>query len=104
LTGLFAPLIAYWWIARKPYARTAAIAWNLLGMADLTNAVVLGVLTGGGTVRPTSALRPERRFRTRAANAKFRPLAGLKDRPYERAVSARKRSLTGAAGSSQMPR
>jgi hypothetical protein len=48
LTGLFAPLIAYWWIARKPYARTAAIAWNLFGMADLVNAVMLGVLTGGG--------------------------------------------------------
>jgi hypothetical protein len=48
LTGLFAPLVAYWWLAEKPYARTAAIAWNLFGMADLVNAVVLGVLTGGG--------------------------------------------------------
>jgi hypothetical protein len=48
LTGLFAPLVAYWWIARKPHARIAAIAWNLFGMADLVNAVVLGVLTGGG--------------------------------------------------------
>jgi hypothetical protein len=48
LTGLFAPLVAHWWIARKPYARTAAIAWNLFGMADLVNAVMLGVLTGGG--------------------------------------------------------
>jgi hypothetical protein len=48
LTGLFAPLVAYWWVAGKPYARTAAIAWNLFGMADLVNAVVLGVLTGGG--------------------------------------------------------
>jgi hypothetical protein len=25
-----------------------AIAWNLFGMADLVNAVVLGTLTGGG--------------------------------------------------------
>jgi hypothetical protein len=48
LTGLFAPLVAYWWMAGKPYARTAAIAWNLFGMADLVNAVVLGALTGGG--------------------------------------------------------
>jgi hypothetical protein len=48
LTGLFAPLVAYWWVAGKPYARTAAIAWNLFGMADLINAVVLGALTGGG--------------------------------------------------------
>jgi hypothetical protein len=48
LTGLFAPLVAYWWVAGKPYARTAAIVWNLFGMADLVNAVVLGALTGGG--------------------------------------------------------
>jgi len=48
LTGLLAPLVAYWWVARKPYARTAAIAWNLFGMADMVNAVVLGALTGGG--------------------------------------------------------
>ena len=48
LTGLFAPLVAYWWVAGKPYARTAAIAWNLFGMADLVNAFVLGALTGGG--------------------------------------------------------
>jgi hypothetical protein len=48
LTGLFAPLVAYWWVTGKPYARTAAIAWNLFGMVDLVNAVALGVLTGGG--------------------------------------------------------
>jgi hypothetical protein len=48
LTGLFAPLVAYRWVAGKPYARTAAIAWNLFGMADLVNALVLGALTGGG--------------------------------------------------------
>lgn len=50
LTGLFAPVVAYWWVAGKPYARTAAIAWNLFGMADLVNAVVLGALTGGGGI------------------------------------------------------
>jgi hypothetical protein len=48
LTGLFAPLVAYWWVVGKPYARKAAIAWNLFGMADLINAVLLGALTGGG--------------------------------------------------------
>src|SRR6516164_4715305 len=48
LTGLFAPLVAYWWFAGKPYARAAAIAWNLFGMADLVNAVTIGSLTGGG--------------------------------------------------------
>jgi len=48
LTGIFAPLVAYWWFAGKPYARGAAIAWNLFGMADLVNAVAIGALTGGG--------------------------------------------------------
>lgn len=48
LTGVLAPLVAYWWYAGKPYARGAAIAWNLFGMADLVNAVILGALTGGG--------------------------------------------------------
>jgi hypothetical protein len=48
LTGVFAPLVAYWWFSGKPYARPAAIAWNLFGMADLINAVALGTLTGGG--------------------------------------------------------
>jgi hypothetical protein len=48
LTGLFAPFVAYWWFAGKPYARGAAIAWNLFGMADLVNAVTIGALTGGG--------------------------------------------------------
>jgi len=35
LTGVLAPLVAYWWFVGKPYARGAAIAWNLFGMADL---------------------------------------------------------------------
>jgi hypothetical protein len=48
LTGVFAPLVAYWWFAGKSYARAAAIAWNLFGMADLVNAVAIGWLTGGG--------------------------------------------------------
>ena len=48
LTGLAAPLVAYWWFVGKPYARTAAIAWNVFGMADLVNAVLIGTLTGGG--------------------------------------------------------
>jgi hypothetical protein len=47
LTGIFAPLVAYWWFVGKPYARAAAIAWNLFGMADLVNAVTIGSLTGG---------------------------------------------------------
>src|SRR5262245_16046470 len=46
-TGLLAPFVAYAWYSGKPYARGAAIAWNLFGMADLVNAVALGALTGG---------------------------------------------------------
>jgi hypothetical protein len=47
-TGLLAPFVAYAWYSGKPYARSATIAWNLFGMADLVNAVVLGALTSGG--------------------------------------------------------
>src|SRR6516162_5331424 len=47
-TGLLALFVAYAWYSGKPYARSAAIAWNLFGMADLVNAVVLAGLTNGG--------------------------------------------------------
>jgi hypothetical protein len=47
-TGLLAPFVAYAWYSGKRYARGTAIAWNLFGMADLLNAVVLGALTIGG--------------------------------------------------------
>ncbi len=47
-TGVLAPVVAYAWYSGKPYARLAAIIWNLFGMADLVNAVVLGTLTNGG--------------------------------------------------------
>jgi hypothetical protein len=39
--------VAYWLFVGKPYARRAAIVWNLFGMADLVNAVAIGMLTGG---------------------------------------------------------
>ena len=48
-TGVLAPFVAYAWYSGKPYARDAAIVWNIFGMADLVNAVVLGALTNGGT-------------------------------------------------------
>ena len=48
VTGLLAPFVAYAWYSGKPYARGAAIAWNVFGIADLINAVALGTLTGGG--------------------------------------------------------
>ena len=47
-TGLLAPFVAYAWYSGKPYARGLAIAWNLFGMADLVNAVVMSGLTNGG--------------------------------------------------------
>lgn len=47
-TGVLAVFVAYAWYTGKPYARSAAIAWNLFGMADLINAVVLGTVTNGG--------------------------------------------------------
>ena len=53
LTGIFAPLVAYWLYRGKSYARGAAITWNLFGMADLVDAVAIGVTTGGpGIVFP----------------------------------------------------
>ena len=48
LTGIFAPLVAYSWSAGKSGARAAAIAWNIFGMLDLVNALILGAITGGG--------------------------------------------------------
>jgi len=47
-TGLLAPFVAYAWYSGKPYARSAAIAWNLFGMADLVNAVLLGTISNAG--------------------------------------------------------
>jgi hypothetical protein len=44
-TGLLAPFVTYVWDSGKQYARGAAVAWNVFGMADLINAVALGTLT-----------------------------------------------------------
>jgi hypothetical protein len=44
-TGLLAPFVAYVWYSGKSYARSAAVAWNVLGVAALINAVALGTLT-----------------------------------------------------------
>src|SRR6266436_4197048 len=46
-TGLLALFVAYAWYSGKPYARGAAIAWNLFGMTDLVDAVTIGLTTGG---------------------------------------------------------
>ncbi len=54
LTGIFAPFVAYAVARKKPYARTAAIVWNIFGMADLVNALALGGLyLDGSLVFPT---------------------------------------------------
>jgi hypothetical protein len=52
LTGLFAPLVAYWLYTGKPYARTAAILWNLFGMADFVNAVTIANIIQPSIVFP----------------------------------------------------
>jgi hypothetical protein len=48
LVGLAAPLVA--WLVRSghPSARPVAVAWNVLGIADLLLAVTMGVLTSPG--------------------------------------------------------
>jgi hypothetical protein len=52
LTGLSAPLVAYWLYTGKPYARTAAILWNLFGMADFVNAVTIANIVQPSIVFP----------------------------------------------------
>jgi hypothetical protein len=52
LTGLFAPAVAYWWYTGKPYARTAAILWNLFGMADFISALTIANIVQPGIVFP----------------------------------------------------
>jgi hypothetical protein len=52
LTGLFAPLVAYWLYTGKPYARMAAILWNLFGMADFVNAVTIANIIQAPIVFP----------------------------------------------------
>ncbi len=43
--GLTAPVVAYAWYAKKPYAKKLALAWNALGLVDLGMAIVLGFFT-----------------------------------------------------------
>jgi hypothetical protein len=54
MTGLFAPVVAYWWYTGRSNARSAAIAWNLFGMTDLVVAVTLGSsILGSGMALPS---------------------------------------------------
>ena len=45
LVGLSAPLVAYFYLTRKPLGRRLAIIWNYLGIADLIMSITLGLLT-----------------------------------------------------------
>jgi hypothetical protein len=53
LTGLTAPLVAYWLYRGKPYSRTAAILWNLFGMTDFANAVIVANIVQPSIVFPS---------------------------------------------------
>jgi hypothetical protein len=58
LTGLLALPVALLVSAGTSGGRRAAIAWNLLGIADLTLAVTLGTLSGPGPLQIFSLDRP----------------------------------------------
>jgi hypothetical protein len=45
LVGSTAPIVAYLFVARHPWARPAAMLWNIVGMADLVFALTLGFLS-----------------------------------------------------------
>jgi len=51
LTGLLALPAAIYLASGAPYGRAVAIAWNLLGIADLISAVSLGALTTPGPLQ-----------------------------------------------------
>jgi hypothetical protein len=45
LVGSTAPIVAYLFVARHPWARPAAVLWNIIGIADLVLALTLGFLS-----------------------------------------------------------
>ena len=45
ITGVAAPFVAYWYYKQRPWSRGIAIAWNIFGIADLINALALGILS-----------------------------------------------------------
>ena len=48
LVGSTAPIVAYLFVTRHPWARPAALLWNIAGMADLALALTLGFLSSPG--------------------------------------------------------
>ena len=56
LVGILAPMVAYWYYLNKPFARGVAIGFAVLGIADLVNAVIQGlVLSSSGPFAPEIA-------------------------------------------------
>lgn len=45
ITGITAPFVAYWYYKQKPWSRGIAIIWNIFGIADLVNALAIGILS-----------------------------------------------------------
>jgi hypothetical protein len=54
VTGILAPFVAYGLASGKSWGRGAAIAWNIFGIADLVDALALGItFLGSGLTFPT---------------------------------------------------
>jgi hypothetical protein len=58
LIGLTAPIVAWLYTTRGDRVRGLAIAWNILGILDLVNALVLGFLAFGLRVFPGPETSP----------------------------------------------
>ena len=53
LVGILAPMVAYWYYVNKPFARGVAIGFAALGILDLVNAIIQGlVLSPSGPFAP----------------------------------------------------
>ena len=44
IVGFGAPFVAYLYFLKKPYSKKLAIAWNIIGIADLVIAIGVGIL------------------------------------------------------------
>lgn len=51
LVGAAAPVVAYWYLRRRPSSRPVAIGFNVLGLADLVLGVGTGILAAPGALR-----------------------------------------------------
>ena len=56
LVGILAPMVAYWYYLKKPFARGLAIGFAVLGILDLANALIQGLaLSAPGQIAPEIA-------------------------------------------------